>query len=215
MVGNANIGLAGIAAWVYVAGRNSMVVPLAAAALLNFKTTYGAIGSWIGRERRFRHLVLGAGGALIVASLASFLTGGISAWLDYLAMLRNVQPDCSSGWTLLSVICWLTPVTGVPLAKLIAIAAAIAVGLLALAIRRDHFAFAAATLAILIPVGDFHNHYLALVYVAALVLLLPAVDGRPRTAPSHRRSPNDLDQYQPAGGAGDGHDTADWPADGQ
>jgi hypothetical protein len=56
----------------------------------------GIILVWALMTRRWAAVAVGAIVLLVAAALATFLTGGVSVWTDYLALLRNVSDPIST-----------------------------------------------------------------------------------------------------------------------
>ena len=168
--GNVTIGLSGVLAWAWAAGRGR--TSPAAIALIGVAKMFPAVlVCWTTPSRLIRSAFT-AGlitGAWILITLPMV---GLNSWADFIRAMGNAQPTCSWGT---SVPCLLQPALGVSLAKLAAILLAGALGLGAVFVRSDLLAFTMIALAWTVPLPDVIDYSLLPLVVVGVVVFAIAV----------------------------------------
>jgi hypothetical protein len=168
--GNVTIGLSGVLAWAWALGRQR-TPPLAVAVITVAKMFPAVLVCWTTPSRLARSVLLAG---LICAAwiLVTLPIVGLGSWVDFARALGNAQPTCSYGP---SVSCVLQPALGVSLAKLAALALAVALGLGAVFVRTDFVAFTMIAVAWVVPVSDLSNYSLMPLFVIWVVAFAIAV----------------------------------------
>ncbi|MDQ2933546.1 MAG: DUF2029 domain-containing protein [Chloroflexota bacterium] len=174
-VGNINVGIAGLLAWCWVRRDGGRWIGAAAGISAVLKVYPGVLTAWDSRRRGWtavRDAVFA--GAFI--SLLTLPLVGIGLWIDFVHVLANAQPAC---WpTTTSLTCALLPITGVTVARVIALLVAVAAIGGALRVRSPFIAFALVTVAMLAPVADGWLHYWLFPYVVVVAGLAYLLGGR-------------------------------------
>ena len=163
--GNVTIGLSGVLAWAWAAGRER-TAPAAIAVVAVAKMFPAILVCWTTPSRLIRSVFTAA---LIAAAwiLITLPFVGLGAWVDFFRAMGNAQPMCSYGP---SVSCLLQPALGVSLAKIAAIVLAGALGLGAVFVRVDLVAFTMIALAWIAPVSDLSNYSVLPLFVVWVVV---------------------------------------------
>jgi hypothetical protein len=170
LVGNPNVGLAGILALAWARGPGRGAWGGVAGLLALVKVTQATLFAWSTRPVRAAMIASAVCGGVSLVTLPLF---GLAAWGDFATALANSRPHCAdSGIYPYSVACQLTPALGVGAAKLAGIGIAVLLTILAIAVRaRPFLAFVLVGLAWLAPVTDLHSHYRLYLLVLAWVLV--------------------------------------------
>lgn len=163
-VGNVNVGLAGLMAWYWVAGRGRWT-GVAAGIGATIKVFPGFFALWSARRDGVQPVIVAAGTAvgLAVVTLPLF---GIGTWIDFVTALANQRPTCWDGT--ISIACLLEPSLGPQAGKLIGIGLAVVFALGVVLARSPFVAFSCLAWAMLAPVTDGWAHYWLFVYVAIM-----------------------------------------------
>lgn len=165
--GNSDLLWAGAFA-IAVARPGGWAGPVAGLAFLA-RTTPGlmALVDWShGGPRR---VVFGAAVAMAFAA-ATLPIVGVGSWADYIASLSGATPSCDQ--VVNSLTCALVPVAGIGAAKLIAIAASLCLGLVAISRPWDRANVLLLAIAIVVPLPDLWGHYLLFPFVGLWAVLL-------------------------------------------
>jgi hypothetical protein len=168
--GNVTIGLSGVLAWAWAAGRGR-TSPAAIALIGAAKMFPAVLVCWTTPSRLIRSAFTAAliAGAWILITLPLV---GLDSWVDFIRAMGNARPTCSWGP---SVPCFLEPALGVSLAKLVAIALAGILGLGAVFIRSDLLAFTMIAMAWIVPIPDVIDYSLLPLVVVGVVVFAIAM----------------------------------------
>ena len=161
-LGNVNIATAGAIGLVWAGTRS--VAPLAAW-LGVVKVFPLAIAAPAGLPALRRATGIALGICLVTLPLV-----GIDSWLDYASGLRASVPLCGDPtWVNYSLACQVSPMVGPTVAKYLGLVVAGALTVIAIRAGLTFPGMAAAALAIMAPATELHAHYLALVFVVAVI----------------------------------------------
>lgn len=174
--GNLNLGIAGLLAWSWPIGHHRVIAGAAGIGAV-MKIFPAVFAAWPARRDGWRSILLAAATAALIA-VASLPLVGIEAWSDFVAALRNAEPECSP--QSLSIGCALDGLVGSDLARLAGIIVALLLVVLVIRARSPFVAYAALAGAMLAPVVDMHPHYWLLAWVVAFVGVVRLVGRRRR-----------------------------------
>jgi Glycosyltransferase family 87 len=156
VVGNINLGLAGLFAWAWAIRGQPRLTGLVAGIGALVKLHPIALLALASPQSRVR-TALAAVVVIALATIVSLPIVGLTAWGDYLTALANVRPLCGVGSNVLT--CALEPVVG-PMARVGVLLIAALIVLVALAARNDLLRFALLVLAIFVPLPEMFPHTL-------------------------------------------------------
>jgi hypothetical protein len=166
--GNSSLLLAGFFALSVAYPRRWAGWTSAVGGLIRITPGAGLMLSWRANGRRQVVVVVAASVAILVLTIPVF---GLETWRDYVASLAGAVPSCDR--LVNSPTCYLMPITGLSLAKVVVVGAAGILLMGALRIRSDLLAALLVSVAIVIPLPDLWPHYL-LFPIAALWAVLAA-----------------------------------------
>lgn len=167
VLGNLSPLMGGLLAWAYV-GRAGWAGSLAGV----LKVTPGlmaALDGWRG--------ILTAGAIAVVVAVVTLPLVGVQAWLDFLTVMRNAEPDCVR---FTSVACLAAPAVGMVAAKGLTLALALTLAGAAAVVRPRLGRLLLVTLALYVSATELkdvsHYHvYAAPLIVAVAARMMPVV----------------------------------------
>jgi hypothetical protein len=161
-VANVNMLTAGMLGIVWGA-RRSPVVPLALLTVL--KVFPLALAAPLGLRAVLKCAVIAA--VIVVVTLPLV---GIGAWNDYVSGLSSSRPLCDDPvWFNPSLACVAQPLLGPGVAKWFGVVIGAGSFLIALRAGRTLLGMTAATLAVIAPATEVHEHYLSMFYMLAWI----------------------------------------------
>ena len=170
IVGNANIGLAGLMAWAWALGRDGAWIGPAAGLVAFIKVTQASLVAWSARSARATVAVALVMIAVAVITLPLFT---VDTWSHFATALSNAVPNCAPfGIYPYSVACVAGHYVSPSIAKLIGLAIGVGLTALALVARPRLIVFALVILAAIAPVSDLHLHTAVYLLVLAWVAIL-------------------------------------------
>ena len=163
VVGNVNLGLAGLFAWAWATRGSVRTTGLLAGAGALLKVHPMSLVALNPRGSVPRSLAVGL--TLIVgAALVTLPIFGLQTWLDYVTAFTNLRPECGAGS--LAPSCVLAQVAG-PGGRYLVLASAAVLVLAATLIRNDLLAFGLIIGAVLLPQPEVFPH--TFLYVEVLL----------------------------------------------
>ena len=171
VMGNINLGLAGVSAWAWALGRGSRPIGwLAGLGGLVKLHPFGLVG-WT-RPLQARRTIAIALAMLVGLIVLTLPIVGLGSWRDYVTAAANARPLC--GYGIDAVACSLTPSLG-SLATPVLLAVSGALVLAAIWCTIDALSFALIVVAVLLSHPEVFTHTFVLVEVLTIAMLGTAV----------------------------------------
>ena len=167
VMGNVNLGIAGLFAWAWAIGRGSRPIGWLAGIGGLVKLHPFALAGWTQPARALRSIGL-AIAVLVGIAVVTLPIVGLGNWADFARAAANARPLC--GYGIDAVGCSLTPLLGgLATPVLLAVSGLLVLGAIRSTI--DALSFALIVVAVMLPLPEVFTHSFLLVEVLALALI--------------------------------------------